>query len=101
MLVSCLTTHFLVTGCAGFIGSHLCERLLADGHSVTGIDAITDFYDAQLKRRNLAPLLASERFSFVYRELLETEESLIQDAEVIFHLAARPGVRTSGELNLR
>jgi nucleoside-diphosphate-sugar epimerase len=90
-----LTTHFLVTGCAGFIGSHLCERLLAEGHSVTGVDALTDFYDPQLKRRNLAPLLASERFRFVHREVSDTEESLWQDAEVIFHLAARPGVRTS------
>jgi nucleoside-diphosphate-sugar epimerase len=90
-----LTTHFLVTGCAGFIGSHLCERLLADGHSVTGVDVLTDFYDPQLKRRNLTPLLAAERFRFVQRELLDTEESLLRDAEVIFHLAARPGVRTS------
>ena len=95
MLTSSLPTQFLVTGCAGFIGSHLCERLLADGHSVTGIDALTDFYDSQLKRQNLAPLLASKRFSFIFRELLDTEESLLQDAEVIFHLAARPGVRTS------
>jgi len=87
--------HFLVTGCAGFIGSHLCERLLADGHSVTGVDALTDFYDLQLKRKNLAPLLASEHFRFIHRELLDTEESLLQDAEVIFHLAARPGVRGS------
>jgi len=90
-----LTTHFLVTGCAGFIGSHLCERLLADGHAVTGVDLLTDFYDLQLKRRNLVPLLARERFQFVQRELLDTDESLLRDAEVIFHLAARPGVRTS------
>jgi len=90
-----LPTHFLVTGCAGFIGSHLCERLLADGHSVTGVDALTDFYDSQLKRRNLALLLPSDRFRFIQRELLDTEESLLRDADVIFHLAARPGVRTS------
>lgn len=95
MLISCLPTHFLVTGCAGFIGSHLCERLLADGHSVTGVDALTDFYDSQLKRRNLALLLPSDRFRFIQRELLDTEESLLRDADVIFHLAARPGVRTS------
>ncbi len=84
-----------MTGCAGFIGSHLCERLLADGHSVTGVDALSDFYDPQLKRRNLSALLSSERFRFIQRELLDVEESLLQDAEVIFHLAARPGVRTS------
>ena len=90
-----MPSHCLVTGCAGFIGSHLCERLLADGHSVTGVDSLTDFYDSQLKRCNLALLLSSKRFRFVYREVLDTEASVLQDAEVIFHLAARPGVRTS------
>jgi nucleoside-diphosphate-sugar epimerase len=59
------------------------------------VDALTDFYDLQLKRQNLTPLLASERFRFIHRELLDTEESLLRDAEVIFHLAARPGVRSS------
>jgi UDP-glucuronate 4-epimerase len=90
-----LPTQFLVTGCAGFIGSHLCERLLADGYSVTGIDALSDFYDPRLKHRNLSRLLSLERFHFIQRELLDVEESLLQDAEVIFHLAARPGVRSS------
>jgi UDP-glucose 4-epimerase len=95
VLVSLLPTHILVTGCAGFIGSHLCERLLAEGYSVTGVDALTGNYDSLQKRQNLAPLLDSKRFRFVYRELLDTEETLLQDAEVIFHLAARPGVRNS------
>jgi nucleoside-diphosphate-sugar epimerase len=62
---------------------------------VTGVDAITDFYDPRLKRRNLEFLLPSDRFQFIHSQLQDTEERLLQDAEVVFHLAARPGVRTS------
>ena len=87
--------NVLVTGCAGFIGSHLCERLLAEGNSVTGVDALTDFYDPRLKRQNLERPLSFDRFRFVHRPLLEIDESLTADTEVIFHLAARAGVRTS------
>ena len=54
----------VVTGCAGFIGSHLAEALLALGCEVTGVDSLTDYYDSAQKRENLAGLLASPRFTF-------------------------------------
>jgi nucleoside-diphosphate-sugar epimerase len=85
----------LVTGCAGFIGSHLCERLLSDGHHVTGVDALTSSYNPQWKLRNLDGLAVSESFDFVQSELLKISPRLVDDAQLIFHLAARPGVRTS------
>lgn len=85
----------LVTGCAGFIGSHLCERLLAGGHHVTGVDALTASYDPQLKIQNLDRLSTSDRFDFVQSEVLRIKPRLIDTAQLIFHLAARPGVRTS------
>src|ERR1019366_951019 len=85
----------LVTGCAGFIGSHLCERLLSDGHHITGVDALTDSYDPQWKLRNLDRLCASDRFDFVHTEVLKLKQRVVDDAQLIFHLAARPGVRTS------
>jgi UDP-glucuronate 4-epimerase len=87
--------QILVTGCAGFIGSHLSERLLADGHCVTGVDALTSSYDPQRKLRNLERLRASQQFNFVHSEVLLIERRLVEDAQLIFHLAARPGVRTS------
>jgi UDP-glucose 4-epimerase len=87
--------HVLVTGCAGFIASHLCERLLAEGHEVIGVDALTDSYDPQAKLRNLDGSRQFSRFDFVQDELLRIDPRLVGDAEVIFHLAARPGVRTS------
>ncbi|HEX4612518.1 MAG TPA: NAD-dependent epimerase/dehydratase family protein, partial [Urbifossiella sp.] len=54
----------VVTGAAGFIGSHLCERLLADGHTVVGVDCFTDYYPRPVKDRNLAGARAHPRFTF-------------------------------------
>ena len=56
--------HCLVTGAAGFIGSHLCERLLADGHAVTGIDCFTPYYPRPVKERNLSAVLGRPHFTF-------------------------------------
>ena len=61
----------LVTGVAGFIGSHLAERLLANGHEVCGVDAFVDYYARNIKERNLEGARSSNRFTFVEGDLLE------------------------------
>ena len=87
----------LVTGSAGFIGYHLCRRLLADGWEVTGLDAMTTYYDVTLKERRLAQLQQSPGFRAV-TGLVETPglvAELADGVEVIIHLAAQAGVRYS------
>ena len=59
----------VVTGVAGFIGSHLCERLLADGHAVVGIDCFTDYYPRTVKERNLSGFRAHPQFTFIELDL--------------------------------
>lgn len=86
----------LVTGVAGFVGSHLAERLLRDGHEVCGIDAFIDYYPRRLKERNLTHLLAQENFSFIENNLLHVNlHPLLEGVQWIFHQAAQAGVRTS------
>ena len=86
----------LVTGVAGFIGSHLAQRLLADGQQVCGIDAFIEYYPRQIKERNLAGLRAWENFIFVEGNLSDMYLfPLLEDVEWIFHQAAQAGVRTS------
>lgn len=86
----------LVTGAAGFIGSHLSERLLSDGHDVIGVDAFTDYYDPALKARNSQPLLTNPNFTLVEGDLAAIElEELLSQCSIVFHLAAQPGVRAS------
>ncbi len=86
----------LVTGCAGFIASHLCAQLLADGHEVVGVDAFTDYYPRAVKERNVAPLLPSSRFRLHDADLLTTSlPSFIDGVDVVFHQAGQPGVRAS------
>lgn len=86
----------LVTGCAGFIGSHLAERLLAEGYEVIGLDCLTDFYPRWIKQKNLSFLLHQPRFQFIEADLNQVELSeLLDDVSYIFHLAAQAGVRTS------
>ena len=63
----------LVTGGAGFIGSHLCERLIRDGHEVVGVDCFIDYYPRQVKEANLAWLRAQPRFHFIEANLLELD----------------------------
>ncbi len=88
--------HALVTGAAGFIGSHLCERLAAEGCRVTGVDCFTDFYDPALKRRNLEPLRREPRFSLLELDLSRDHlAALPGDVAVVFHQSAQAGVRTS------
>ena len=86
----------VVTGAAGFIGSHLCEYLLAAGDEVIGVDMLTDYYDPVLKEWNLKPLRAWDTFCLHRIDLLEAPlETLFDGAEVVYHLAAQPGVRPS------
>lgn len=84
----------LVTGASGFIGSHLCDRLLADGQEVVGIDCFTDYYARSLKEQNLA--CAREYRSFKFLELdLATDDlcEAVDGAQVVYHLAGRSGLR--------
>jgi len=86
----------LVTGCAGFIGSSLSERLLADGHIVSGVDCFTDYYAKSIKESNLAGFRSHPNFAF--HELDLSRDPLgdaVGNAEVIFHLAAYPGLMRS------
>jgi UDP-glucuronate 4-epimerase len=90
----------LVTGAAGFIGSHLCERLVGDGHDVLGVDAFVDNYDAAIKRRNVAALLQSESFELVeadIRHAAPMQAAMARGIDAVVHLAALAGVRPSVE----
>lgn len=92
--------YCLVTGVAGFIGSHLAERLLAEGHEVCGIDNFIDYYPRQIKENNLRVIQSSPRFAFVEGDLLTMDLSPYCDrVDWIFHQAAQPGVRTSWRHN--
>jgi UDP-glucuronate 4-epimerase len=89
----------LVTGGAGFIGSHLCERLLARGDAVVIVDSFDDFYPQEVKRRNLEAVMASSSAKLVEADIAD-RTSLVpglrdEDIDAIVHLAARAGVRPS------
>ena len=87
---------YLVTGCAGFIGSHLAEALLAGGHDVVGLDSFSDYYPRSVKEENVAAARAGERFRLVEADLAEEPlERHLAGVAGIFHLAAQPGVRGS------
>ena len=83
----------LVTGCAGFIGSNLIDRLLNNGHDVIGIDCFTDYYPKQIKKQNIAHALKNSHFVFYDKDLMEL--TIYPEVDVIFHLAAQAGVRAS------
>jgi len=86
----------LVTGCAGFIGSHLTEALLARGDAVIGIDCFNDNYGRAQKLRNLRHFMDWDAFEFVPVDLARGDlEQLTAGSDTIFHLAAEPGVRAS------
>ena len=83
--------RYVVTGAAGFIGSHLAEALLQRGHEVVGVDCFTDYYDPALKEENAAEL-------DVARVDLAEEDLDLRDVDGVFHLAGQPGVRSFGEV---
>ena len=86
----------LVTGCAGFIGSHLCEKLVAEGHEVIGIDNFDDFYSRKQKELNLKPLLENRNFTFIEGDLRKTKDlEKASNIDIIIHLAAKAGTRAS------
>jgi UDP-glucuronate 4-epimerase len=86
----------LVTGAAGFVGSHLAERLCAEGWSVRGVDCFTPHYEPAYKWTNLARLDIDEAFELIDGDLNELDlEQLLDDVDVVFHQAGQPGVRAS------
>ena len=86
----------LVSGVAGFIGSHLAERLLREGHQVCGIDSFLGNYPRRFKESNLSNLTGHSRFQFVEGDLVQLDlAELVRDISYVFHLAGQPGVRAS------
>src|SRR4051812_17202552 len=91
-----MANRALVTGCAGFIGSHLTEALLADGVDVVGVDCFNDNYGRAQKLRQLEHARQWSNFDFVPIDLARGDlVDIVEGADVIFHLAAEPGVRSS------
>jgi nucleoside-diphosphate-sugar epimerase len=86
----------VVTGAAGFIGSHLCEALLAAGHEVAGVDAFIPYYPRAVKERNLTALEGRPGFTFhAVDQRTEPLDALVAQTEVVFHLAAMAGLMKS------
>jgi nucleoside-diphosphate-sugar epimerase len=86
----------VVTGVAGFVGSHLAESLLAAGREVLGVDCLTDYYDRDEKMANLSGLLGRDAFSFLTLDLRDGDlVRLLRGADVVYHQAGQPGVRLS------
>jgi len=93
--------RILVTGSAGFIGSHLCERLIDAGAKVAGLDNFDTFYDRAIKESNIAGLLSDDNFRNIEGDIRDAKcvESILEKekTEIIIHLAAKAGVRPSIE----
>jgi len=86
----------LVTGVAGFVGSHLAERLLADGHTVVGVDVFTDYYSRSIKERNLENLRSQKGITLIEDNLLNMDlHQLLKGIDWVFHQSAQAGVRAS------
>src|SRR5262245_55230871 len=86
----------VVTGAAGFIGSHLCEQLLAEGHEVVGVDCFVPYYPRPIKEGNLVGLKSQPRFRFAPLDLrTDALDDAVRGAEVVFHLAAMAGLNQS------
>lgn len=88
-------SRVVVTGSAGFIGSHIVEACLERGDEVVGIDLMTDYYDLEQKRNNISRALDHDRFEFIETDLASGCEEMLSGADVVFHQAGQPGVRAS------
>ena len=89
-------TRALVTGAAGFVGSHLCELLLDHGDEVLGVDCFSDYYGRDRKERNLEGPTGRDGFTFAEIDLADTDAgALLDGVDVVYHLAGQPGVRAS------
>ena len=90
-----MTTQ-IVTGIGGFIGSHLAESLLKQGHSIIGIDQFNDYYDPNFKRNNGDQLLQYPAFKLIEADIQSLNwQNLLEEVEVVYHQAAQAGVRAS------
>ena len=90
-----MATH-IVTGVAGFIGSHLAETILQQGDRIIGVDQINDYYDVKQKKANVAHLKQYSGFKFIEADIQQLEWlKLLKDVDVIYHQAAQAGVRAS------
>ena len=85
----------LVTGAAGFVGSHLSRRLLGGGCRVTGLDCFTDYYDLKIKESNIRDLLENPAFDLIRADLADLEDDWFDGVEFVFHQSAQAGVRAS------
>ena len=86
----------LVTGAAGFIVSHLCERLVQLDCDVVGIDSFTDYYSRKIKQSNIENLIDNDKFTFIHDDILSIDlPSVLKGVDNVFHLAAQAGVRAS------
>jgi len=83
----------LVTGCAGFIGSHLVDKLLEQGYEVTGIDCFTDYYPREIKETNISTALKNNNFKLIEEDILNIDK--YPKVDYVFHEAAQAGVRAS------
>ena len=89
-------TKNIVTGAAGFIGSHLAETLLKQGEEVIGIDEFNDYYDPVFKHKNVTSLQSHSKFKLIEGDIQFLDwESLLKDVDVVYHQAAQAGVRAS------
>jgi nucleoside-diphosphate-sugar epimerase len=89
-------SRYLVTGCAGFVGSHVVETLLGRGHAVLGVDVFTDYYKREVKESNIERAQKDAAFSIVEADLAgDSIAPLLDGIDGVFHLAAQPGVRGS------
>ncbi len=101
--VNFVKVKVLVTGCAGFIGSHLCEKLVELGYEVIGVDAFTNYYSPRIKQYNISSLLQCDKFRLIELDLSQVSIDelmrIIGKVEYIIHEAAQPGVRASWGMN--